>query len=544
MSDFLDPSTPSHISIILVLLPRLLAYAIPTTTYAPNDNFFNMPPFPFPAEITIRVFALSLPEDDEPFNLARTRMSLVRVCRVWREIATGTPQLWTNISLPFVYVGRRALRLKPSTLYTWLLWSSRQPLTISLAVPPYDSAQLEEAYVQVITAFCGYWKNVTLLLTHGQAMEALCVHFDRALKLNNYHNVLPKLSQFVFDLRGGFGATNPYVHRDSRSVPVYDALSRSSNLQTLSVANWGALDTTTRPSLAPLTFAPTLRALKIVHDYHEMPQALLGYDLGGLLGLVGGCERLESLTLAFSNVNFVGHSVLPLPKLKSLRILAADVDTLAALASSFHVPNLTTLSLGIESREHEEGAADILGPHFLRLLQDCAHTLQDLTLHVAGLFEEDANKRALASLPVLSSLVVGHIYFLDEWAEIFRLLKFDFNNRKPTFPEQNLVLQRLVFELDVVDPIPADAYPEDIEDFLTSLADMVLSRRAEAIPRNAISIVRKPIRPLSVVGMGRTLVGLYTRSEPYAAMPVVGKAWRSLKSFVDCKLYDSLEWQE
>ncbi|EIM87093.1 uncharacterized protein STEHIDRAFT_156083 [Stereum hirsutum FP-91666 SS1] len=507
-----------------------------------------MPPFPFPTEITVRIFALSLPEDDKPTNLAQTRMSLVRVCRQWREIATGTPQLWTNISLPFAYVGRRALRLEPSTLNTWLLWSNRQPLTITLAFPHDLPWQLELVYIQVITAFYEYWRSVRLSLAHRPAAEALGSHFQHALAPNrdNLRNVLPNLSQFTFDLRGGFGATNPLVYRVPWSVPLYNALCRSSNLQALTVANWGTFDITTPPSRAQLTFAPRLRILKIVQDYRKSQQALPAYHLEGLSGFVGVCDNLASLTLRFSTMNIVQHSPpkppLDLPKLRSLRIAAEDIDTLATLASAFRVPNLTVLSLGIDGGI-ETGASDILGPHFLRLLQDSAHTLQDLTLHVSGLFEEVAYRKALARLPVLSSLVIGRAYFLDDWAEIFKFLTFNFDDQKPSFPEQNLVLERLVFEITTISPLN-DAEPDDVKRFLIGLADMVHSRRPKAAQGHAMAIDRSPVRPLSVVGIGRNLVGLYTRSVPFADMPVVRKAWRSLESFVDRELYDSINWKE
>lgn len=506
-----------------------------------------MPPFPFPTEITIRIFAFCLSEDDEPNKLAKTRIALLQVCRLWREFAIGTPQLWTNINLPFEREnkGSRAL-IPPIALYIWLERSKRQPLTITLAFPQDLPWQLEVAYIRVILVFYGYWKNVTLSLTHGQSLEALGVHFDRVLALNNHRNVLPNLSQFAFDLRGGLGATNPFVHRPLWSVPLYRALCLSSNLQALTVTNWGTFETTTRPSPTPLTFARTLRILKIIQDYRNSEQAFPVYDLGGLSGFVGVCDNLASLTLRFSAMNIVQRSPpnppLDLPKLQSLRIAAEDIETLAALASAFRAPNLTILSLGIDGGI-ETGASEILGPHFLRLLQDSAHTLQDLTLHVSGLFEEVAYRTALARLPVLSSLVIGRAYFLGDWADIFKFLTFNFDDQKPSFLGQNLVLERLVFEIATISPLD-DVQPDDFKRFLIGLANMVRSRRLRAAQRHAMSIDRKPVRPLSVVGIGRNLVRLYTCSVPYADMPVVRKAWRSLEGFVDHELYDSIKWKE
>lgn len=191
---------------------------------------------------------------------------------------------------------------------------------------------------------------------------------------------------------------------------------------------------------------------------------------------------------------------------------------------------------------------DVFGPIIRRLLQECGPTLRDLTLHVDYIFADDINREMLASLPVLSSLTIGAVCSLVDWSNIFTLLTYDFGAQGRSFPLQNTLLERFVFELDLDPDTTSEGYPpEVINGFLISLAKMVCSRRAEALTRNLESILGgTPVRSLSVVGMGRNLVDMYTRSES-CRIPdsEVRKLWDSLAKFVDCRPFSSsLVWQE
>lgn len=495
----------------------------------------------------MHIFTLCLPEGDKPLDLTLARMSLIRVCRAWRTIAIDTPQLWTDIRLP----PNDSRLLQPSTLRTWLRWSHGRPLTLALRAD--CSVQLETEFVRVFVEFCAQWRDVSFMLLHEKSANTLGDSLRPQLENNDDRNILPILCEFTFDLRDGFGMDGTVNVRRPWSVSLHHALSVSSNLQTLSIGNWGSIVWMSGPPFTPPTFVSALHHLKIIeehrpkdHTRHNRPE----YNLGNLFRFLHGCANLVSLTLVFDFGELVHppppNTVVHLVRLQKLKILTVGVEALAAFVSPLHVPNVSTLTLDLLQTPGSD-AMDIFGSIIRRLLQDCGPTLRDLTLHVDHIFADDINREMLASLPVLSSLTIGAACSLVDWSNIFTLLTYDFGARERSFPLQNTLLEHFVFELELgPDHMMSEDYPpEVVNGFLISLAKMVCSRRAEALPRNLESIVGgMPVRVLSVVGMGRNLVDMYTRSES-CRIPGVRVLWDLLAKFVDCRPFSSsLVWQE
>lgn len=501
-------------------------------------------PFSFPFEITSYIFLFTLQEGAESFHPTQAPLALAHVCREWRAVSTATPQLWTNLQLQS---GDGELPLL-STVQKWLAWSGSLPLTISFTITPSAgrytierSRQIEAEYVYVLSQHCGRWRRTKFQLLHEDSAAVLGAQLDGWLRRNS---TFPALRDFELDLSPG--ARAPPDPRTSWSVAFQNTLLRSPYLQTLSLASWDGVVEPSSVSHYPL-FLPTLRRFTLICDY---PTKVPSCNLTNLIGFVQSCANVVSLTLGFPSVQSfqwpLFFTEVELPSLRELKLSAEDYTTLAGLTATFDAPNLTSLSFALRGDSYDEdNAAETFGPKFLELLDSCAETLEQLTLHVGFIFGNADAHIAITNLSKLSSLVVGHVYDLWEWSELFKSLTFDFTSSCQAVQSPNPLLERFVLEIDPGVGFGAKLLEDREEflvqeEFLVSLARMVWSRRAHVVPWNAEQITGRQVRPLSKFGLGTQVVEAYTKDCASSEWGTVQEAWSSIADFVDFDIYEAL----
>lgn len=112
------------------------------------------PVLSLPPELTSLIFIQSLPSASLPRPSPLDSPLLVaQICRQWRDIAIGTPELWKSIALVDSH--------SPELLAVWLLRSARCPLTISLDDVNADRAS---TLLKVCKPHADRWEDIDLCL--------------------------------------------------------------------------------------------------------------------------------------------------------------------------------------------------------------------------------------------------------------------------------------------------------------------------------------------------------------------------------------------
>ncbi|CAK5270644.1 unnamed protein product [Mycena citricolor] len=86
-----------------------------------------------PPEILQTIFVACLPERPR-VDPASAPLVFTRVCRYWREVARGTPELWSNVEIPRVDALPSALRERfEGAVASWLDCNRTRPVSISFS---------------------------------------------------------------------------------------------------------------------------------------------------------------------------------------------------------------------------------------------------------------------------------------------------------------------------------------------------------------------------------------------------------------------------
>ncbi|KAF7979283.1 hypothetical protein HWV62_42982 [Athelia sp. TMB] len=112
-----------------------------------------------PLEIIARVFLHSVQSTDQPADAVRVRGTLCAVCKIWRDVAIATQELWTSFSL--------IQRANPTRdivdmSATWLARAGALP--ISVEVRNLSGMQLDPELPGVLAAHAANLQNVSLTL--------------------------------------------------------------------------------------------------------------------------------------------------------------------------------------------------------------------------------------------------------------------------------------------------------------------------------------------------------------------------------------------
>ncbi|KAJ7258933.1 hypothetical protein C8J57DRAFT_1135335, partial [Mycena rebaudengoi] len=97
---------------------------------------YKYPVLTLPAEITAEIFINFLPIYPlrAPFTGLLLPELLERVCRQWRDIAFGTPRLWSAIEMEINLDIPDVLSAQVDLLQTWLARSKSCPLSLSVQI--------------------------------------------------------------------------------------------------------------------------------------------------------------------------------------------------------------------------------------------------------------------------------------------------------------------------------------------------------------------------------------------------------------------------
>ena len=114
-----------------------------------------------PIELWAQIFVACLPIDDfvRP-NPREAPLLLCQVCSQWRKIATGTPLLWSTLSIR----GSWRRQLWKSSLECWLQRSGNASLFLDVCIPAYMEPTFDDNIKKLITSTAYRWHHLRLSL--------------------------------------------------------------------------------------------------------------------------------------------------------------------------------------------------------------------------------------------------------------------------------------------------------------------------------------------------------------------------------------------
>ncbi|KAF8963691.1 hypothetical protein BDZ97DRAFT_1758523 [Flammula alnicola] len=133
-----------------------------------------------PVELWAQIFLLCLPNED--FITPDSRQApllLCQICSAWRNVATGTPLLWSALSIR----GSWRRHIWKSSLERWLKRSGNAFLYLDISIPAYMEPTFDYHIFKVIISSADRWHHLRLNLTN-QLLRSM---------LNNHMPVLQTL---------------------------------------------------------------------------------------------------------------------------------------------------------------------------------------------------------------------------------------------------------------------------------------------------------------------------------------------------------------
>lgn len=129
-----------------------------------------------PIELLAYVFTLCLPAEEylTP-STQHAPLLLAAVCKPWRTLALGTPQLWTSLSICIDrHVSTESnMAVLPDIVHSWLARSAMCPLSLEISNESgrWDQSGLDafSRIVEIYAEHLGQWQNLKILLTQPQS---------------------------------------------------------------------------------------------------------------------------------------------------------------------------------------------------------------------------------------------------------------------------------------------------------------------------------------------------------------------------------------
>lgn len=159
----------------------------PQSTEPPPLSSNSSPISSLPTELLIEVFKFAIPTERFPCPSPTTApLSLVHVCRYWRQLAKAIPTLWSALHLNY----RNAVEdILPTRI--WLSLSGDEPLSISLSLD-FDEKP-HQAIINALVDHSERWKHVRFEFQNLQCPQM----YDLAPAMDR----VPMLSSFEFHAR-------------------------------------------------------------------------------------------------------------------------------------------------------------------------------------------------------------------------------------------------------------------------------------------------------------------------------------------------------
>ncbi|KAJ7092427.1 hypothetical protein B0H15DRAFT_173888 [Mycena belliarum] len=110
-----------------------------------------------PPEITAEIFVHCLPDKPSPPAIDIAPLLLGRICKDWRSISWGLPELWSSLEISGKYV-------PPELVEAWLFRAGATPLSIALELsrPKYEWDST--LYIAVLQRHAPRWRDMTFEL--------------------------------------------------------------------------------------------------------------------------------------------------------------------------------------------------------------------------------------------------------------------------------------------------------------------------------------------------------------------------------------------
>ncbi|KAJ7092435.1 hypothetical protein B0H15DRAFT_929887 [Mycena belliarum] len=149
----MPPSEPSD-SLALLSAPE-------TSQLRSGDSDVVASILRIPPEITAKIFGHCLPDDPSPPAIERAPLLLGRVCKDWRRIAWGLPELWSSLKIAGNY-------LPLELVEAWLFRAGAAPLSIALKGSRSKYGWDFTRYIAALQRHAPRWRDMSLELSCEQ----------------------------------------------------------------------------------------------------------------------------------------------------------------------------------------------------------------------------------------------------------------------------------------------------------------------------------------------------------------------------------------
>ncbi|KDR75654.1 hypothetical protein GALMADRAFT_211132 [Galerina marginata CBS 339.88] len=310
-----------------------------------------------PVELWAQIFFLCLPPDDfvkpDPHDAP---LLLCQVCSAWRRVATGTPLLWSTLSIR----GSWRRHIWKSSLECWLRRSGNAVLYLDISIPEYLEPTFDVEITKLILSSADRWYHLRLSLP------------DNLLRsmLNATH--MPMLHKLEFS------STYPIA-------PLEIQTSQAPQLRTVSLLT---------KSLYPQPLSLPWNQLTNVSS-----QCWL--NIGQHLEILRKCPRLETycMCLVHADIPPDARPVL-MHHLRRLEIVAFIGSAMGPVLSRLQLPNLTQLTFIVPSTSPACGVSGWPKVYVMSLVERSSCLLQNIRLKGIDIAEESIRdtKKSIPSL--------------------------------------------------------------------------------------------------------------------------------------------------
>ncbi|KAJ7259839.1 hypothetical protein C8J57DRAFT_1233499 [Mycena rebaudengoi] len=253
--------------------------------YAPFEALIS-PMRTIPPEILQDMFVACLPSHHGAImHISEAPLLLGRVCRLWRSIALGTPELWASLHAVVPASSADAER-RCQEIQMWLQCSGNCPISLSLVFPQGFSVEDTESFVDLVLSYRHRCKELKLLsMPHEQ------------------------LSKFFSLPAGDFPLLETIVVADQ----FYSLLQPTTALEIMSMPTLlSNISLSSDRNRVPIPHCPWVQITTLRLECEEY--ATLAGDMGLLLTIIGQCANLQECSLVLpttSDNTFISATPLP-----------------------------------------------------------------------------------------------------------------------------------------------------------------------------------------------------------------------------------------
>ncbi|KAJ7050022.1 hypothetical protein C8F01DRAFT_1180565 [Mycena amicta] len=333
------------------------------------------PAIRLPPDVLREIFVSCLPATHNAVMSAREAPLLLgRVCSLWREVAWTSPQLWTSLHIPLLFVMdriRRAERL--AAVEAWLRRSGVLPLSVSYTRPAQSFwTALEMGLEGILFDWLHRMSHLQLINPSASTLEKMKTpSMLRALRVSGATSFLATnllwAAPYLQDIALEFGRQSYTAsHASAFGRGVLERPVKWLQLTSLSLQNHIHFSTVeTLLHRCPQLQLFVIRALAARAQHPHIPEHFTHPVLQSFIILDSASMPGNEIT------SFLEHTALP--ELRCLRIPTTDADDIHVSFGTAY-PHLEDLSLSAESFMPESLANALRGLVFLKKLDVRRHS--------------------------------------------------------------------------------------------------------------------------------------------------------------------------